>query len=87
MYLTFDTETTGLPKNYSAPISEVDNWPRMVQIAWQTNDKSGNLISSESYIIKPKNFIIPFNAEKIHGISTQKAQDEGKEIKDVLKKV
>ena len=86
MYLTFDTETTGLPKNYSAPISEVDNWPRMVQIAWQTNDKSGNLISSESYIIKPKNFTIPFNAEKIHGISTQKAQDEGKEIKDVLKK-
>ena len=86
MYLTFDTETTGLPKNYSAPISETDNWPRMVQIAWQTNDKSGNLISSESYIIKPKNFTIPFNAEKIHGISTQKAQDEGKEIKDVLKK-
>ena len=86
MYLTFDTETTGLPKNYSAPISETDNWPRMVQIAWQINDKSGNLISSESHIIKPKGYTIPFNAEKIHGISTQKAIDKGKEIKYVLEK-
>ena len=86
MYLTFDTETTGLPKNYSAPISETDNWPRMVQIAWQINDKSGNLISSESHIIKPKGYTIPFNAEKIHGISTQKAIDKGKEIRYVLEK-
>ena len=77
MYLTFDTETTGLPKNYSAPISETDNWPRMVQIAWQINDKSGNLISSESHIIKPRDFTIPFNAEKIHGISTEKAIEKG----------
>jgi len=34
MYLFFDTETTGLPRSWNAPISELDNWPRMVQIAW-----------------------------------------------------
>ena len=31
-YLFFDTETTGLPKNYNAPITDTDNWPRLVQL-------------------------------------------------------
>ena len=38
MFLIFDTETTGLPKNFKAPISDSDNWPRMVQLAWQLHD-------------------------------------------------
>ena len=33
-YLFFDTETTGLPRNWSAPVSDLNNWPRLVQIAW-----------------------------------------------------
>jgi len=32
MYLIFDTETTGLPKRWDAPITDSDNWP-YVQIA------------------------------------------------------
>ena len=44
MYLVFDTETTGLPRNFDAPISDSDNWPRMVQIAWQLHDENGNLV-------------------------------------------
>jgi hypothetical protein len=34
MYLFFDTETTGLPKNYKAPVTDLNNWPRLVQLAW-----------------------------------------------------
>jgi DNA polymerase III epsilon subunit-like protein len=34
MYLFFDTETSGLPKNPQLSHTEVDNWPRLVQIAW-----------------------------------------------------
>ena len=33
MILVFDTETTGLPKIDNAPLSDFDNWPRMVQLA------------------------------------------------------
>ena len=51
MYLIFDTETTGLPKNWRAPISDTENWPRCVQLAWQVHDEIGNLIESKSYII------------------------------------
>jgi DNA polymerase-3 subunit alpha len=86
MYLTFDSETTGLPKNFKAPISDSENWPRLVQLAWQINDKKGNLIDNKSLIIKPNNFTIPYNSEKIHGISTQDAIDKGNELLDVLKK-
>ena len=47
MYLIFDTETTGLPKNWRAPISDTENWPRCVQLAWQVHDELGNLIESK----------------------------------------
>ncbi len=84
MYLIFDTETTGLPKNYNAPITDLDNWPRLVQIAWQLHDPNGGLINAENYIVKPDGFTIPYNSEKVHGISTQRALDEGHDLKKVL---
>ncbi len=85
MYLIFDTETTGLPRDYSAPITDFDNWPRLVQLAWQLHDHTGKLMSSGNYIVKPEGFTIPFNSEKIHGISTKKAQVEGHDLEFVLK--
>ena len=39
-FLFFDTETTGLPKKWNAPVEEIDNWPRLVQIAWQVYDQN-----------------------------------------------
>ncbi len=80
MYLIFDTETTGLPKNWRAPISDTNNWPRCVQIAWQLHDELGNLIESNSYLIKPDGYDIPYESEKIHGISTQLAELEGEKL-------
>lgn len=84
MYLIYDTETTGLPKNFNAPPTDVDNWPRMVQIAWQLHDKTGKLIENKSFIVKPDGYDIPFNAVQIHGISTEKAMSEGIPLIDVL---
>src|SRR5688572_3519575 len=69
MYLIFDTETTGLPKNYDAPLSDSDNWPRCIQIAWQLHDAQGYLMEAKNLIIKPEGFDIPFNAVQIHGIT------------------
>ncbi len=84
MFLIFDTETTGLPRNYSAPASDTDNWPRMVQVAWQLHDKTGKLIDHASVIIKPEGYTIPFNAVQIHGITTERAQTEGIDLLTVL---
>lgn len=85
MYLIFDTETTGLPHNKSAPVEDLDNWPRLVQLAWQLQDKQGKLISTGNHIVRPDGFTIPFNAEKIHGISTARAEEVGEHLDDVLK--
>lgn len=84
MFLIFDTETTGLPRNYNAPWSDSDNWPRVVQIAWQLHDKFGKLLQHNSIIIKPEGFTIPFNAVQIHGISNERALLEGKPLLDAI---
>ncbi|HMP99556.1 MAG TPA: DNA polymerase III subunit alpha, partial [Cyclobacteriaceae bacterium] len=84
MFLIFDTETTGRPHNYNAPLTDSDNWPRLVQIAWQLHSQQGKLLAAHNYIIRPDGFDIPFMAEKIHGISTQRALDEGHELRKVI---
>lgn len=85
MYLIFDTETTGLPKRWDAPMSDVENWPRAIQIAWQLHDEMGSLIEHQEYLIKPEGFNIPFDAEKVHGISTELAEEQGSLLNQVLK--
>ena len=86
MYLIFDTETTGLPKSYSAPLTDFNNWPRMVQLAWQLHDQEGQLLDVKNFIVKPDGYTIPYNAEKIHGISTALAAEEGLKLNTVLEK-
>ncbi|AUC13965.1 DNA polymerase III subunit alpha [Tenacibaculum sp. SZ-18] len=77
MYLIFDTETTGLPKSWNAPITDTDNWPRAIQIAWQLHDEMGKLIEHNDFLIQADGFNIPFDAERIHGISTDLANEQG----------
>jgi len=77
MYLFFDTETTGLPRNWKAPVTDLNNWPRLVQLAYLLYDENGNKITGGDYIIKPEGFTIPINASRIHGISTERAIREG----------
>ena len=84
MYLIFDTETTGIPRNKTAPLTDFNNWPRLVQVAWQLHDAKGKLISQHNHLIKPEGFDIPYKAEQIHGISTDRALKEGHDLKEVL---
>ena len=85
MYIVFDTETTGLPANFDAPISDTDNWPRVVQLAWQIHDDMGGLILQKDFIIKPVGYNVPFKAESLHGISTELADLLGEDMADVLR--
>jgi len=85
MYLVFDTETTGLllgKKN--AALTDSKSWPRCVQIAWQLHDEKGNIIEHTNFLIRPDGYTIPYEAEKVHGISTSLALAEGQPIQDVL---
>jgi len=84
MYLFFDTETTGLPRNWKAPVTDLNNWPRLVQLAYLYYDENGNKISGRDFIIKPEGFTIPKDASRVHGISTEKALREGQSLTSVL---
>ncbi|MFT5103160.1 MAG: DNA polymerase-3 subunit alpha [Candidatus Latescibacterota bacterium] len=86
MYLIFDTETTGLPKNWNAPLTDSDNWPRCIQIAWQLHDAMGNVVEHQDYLVQPEGFNVPYDAEKIHGISTELAMQEGLPLAEVVAK-
>ena len=84
MYLIFDTETTGLPKRWDAPLTDSENWPRCIQIAWQIHDAKGEVVSHEDYLIQPDGFTIPFDSEQVHGISTALAEAKGTPLVEVL---
>lgn len=82
--LFFDTETTGIPRNYKAPASDVRNWPRLVQIAWLLTDASGRELAAREHIVRPEGFVIPAEAARIHGIDTDRARREGEDLAAVL---
>ena len=65
MYLFFDTETTGLPKRWNAPVTDLENWPRLVQLAWIMYDDRGNMLESRDVIVKPEGFTIPPEASRV----------------------
>ncbi|HNW45653.1 MAG TPA: 3'-5' exonuclease [Elusimicrobiales bacterium] len=83
-YLFFDTETTGLPRSWNAPVTDLDNWPRLVQLAYMAYGADGNRLSSVNVIIKPRGFTIPAETANIHGITTERALKEGKDLREVL---
>ncbi len=84
MYLFFDTETTGLPLKWKAPVTDTANWPRLVQLAWLQYDARGVLLSSGNQIVRPNGFTISTDAARIHGITTEIALAKGEMLSEVL---
>lgn len=81
----FDTETTGVPKDYKAPPTVVDNWPRIVQLSWVLQNEEGNTMSEGNFIIKPDGFEIPEEAANVHKITTEKALAVGLPLEKVMR--
>lgn len=86
MYLFFDTETTGLPKNYNAPVKDVDNWPRLVQLAWILAGADGKTVEQFNCIVKPDGWVITEQASAIHGITQAMAEKDGIPVAEALKR-
>lgn len=51
--MIFDCETTGLPLNFHAPITDLFNWPRITDLAWELCWENGETIQQMSEIISP----------------------------------
>ena len=83
-YLFFDTETTGIPKDYKDPCTNTDNWPRLIQLGWLLTDAEGRILSEGNHIVRPDGFEIPKAASDVHGITTEFALENGKPLLDVI---
>ena len=84
--LVFDTETTGLPKNYSIPaFKQPGNWPHLVSISWALLDTENMKIAAtySSYVV-PEGWEIPAEATRIHGITTEMAKIDGNTLQEVI---
>ena len=85
--LFFDTETTGLPKNWKAPVTDVDNWPRVFQLAWAVWE-DGVEMETHVDLITPEGWLVP--REKFwldHEHSTENCVEYGIPIADALSKL
>lgn len=85
-FLIVDVETNGLPTKRNAHYSEIEVWPRVVQISWGIYDIKGNELKFNDHIINPKGrFNISDETAKIHGITNKIAKEKGISIKKALK--
>lgn len=83
--LFFDTETTGLPKERNVSATENPlNWPDLVSLSWAVTEGS-KLIRAKSYLVQPKGWTIPEDSIKIHGISQKMAEQDGTDLRQVMK--
>ena len=80
----FDVETTGLPpRGLKLTKATVEQFPRIVQLSFGVYSRKGEIIGAwESFVKQEKP--IPKRATEIHGITTEKANQEGEKLEDVL---
>jgi DNA polymerase III epsilon subunit-like protein len=87
MYLVFDTETTGLPANFSAPLTDSTNWPRLVELAWGIYEEDGQERSTGQLLVRPEGFTIPVESVRVHGITTEQTSAQGVSLGEALERL
>ena len=85
--LLFDTDTTGLPTERNASITDTTKWPHIVQLSYiyyDTEEKT--TIDCRDCIIKiPTNVVITPESIAIHKITPEDCDEFGVPIKEILK--
>ncbi|MEQ8395030.1 3'-5' exonuclease [Thalassobaculum sp.] len=82
--LVFDTETTGLPSRELNHQLDHPDYPWPVSFAAVLYGKDRDEITAVNKIIRPDGWTVPEDASRIHGISHERAMDEGVPIREVL---
>jgi len=86
-FLTFDTETTGLPRDRYGKINDSSNWPYILQLSWILYDNETNRVFKSNDIIKIDDTVeISQESINVHGITRKKSIEEGISIKSAISK-
>jgi len=87
MYIYFaDTETTGAPKKHKAPISDSNNWPRIIQISGEVHTfPVRKLVKEVNHFVYPDGWEMPVDKFwREHGFTQEKSLEIGKPINGIL---
>lgn len=58
-FLIVDTETTGLPISYTAPFTDTDNYPRIIELAWELCWENSETIEKSCELVYPDGWRYP----------------------------
>jgi DNA polymerase-3 subunit epsilon len=85
MYIFFDTETTGVPRNYKASPKDLNNWPRITQFAFIVTDEKFNIVKTFQALLQPDGWEVPTEKFFIdNNMSTERCKLEGLKAEIVL---
>lgn len=88
--LVFDTETNGLPKNMYESFYKTENWPRILQIAWQVlllSEDGQSIAAAESgnmYVTPDPTMAWDAEAAAVHGITRDLLETQGRPLTETL---
>jgi DNA polymerase III epsilon subunit-like protein len=84
--LIFDTETTGLPTKRHLSVNDLADWPHIVQLSYVIfNTETQRIEKLVDNIVKmPEGVCIPDDSIKIHRITNEESQLNGKRVADLL---
>jgi len=85
--LFFDLESTGLPPRFVTGPPNPSDWPHVVSASWALYTTAGLEVQRAYHVIIPSGFVIPEEAAKIHGITTERAMALGVPLSGFLRKL
>lgn len=85
-FVFFDTETTGLPKQWGAKFTDINNWPRIIQLAFIVADENGDELFRYKELIKPEGWTMPTDKFWVdNGFTHEENVEKGVEIYSALR--
>ena len=77
-YLLFvDTETSGIPRDWSKPYSSRNNWPHIAQLAWVVYTRDGQEVKAENHYIQPNDYDMDPASGNVHGLTLDFLREKG----------
>jgi DNA polymerase-3 subunit epsilon len=87
-YVLFvDTETSGIPHDWSQPYSARDNWPHIAQLAWVVCTREGRQVKAETHYILPSDYDVSPASVNIHGLTRDFLQEHGRPRHEVMRRL
>ena len=81
-----DVATNALTPRCKASPADFTAWPRLVSLSWTFYSLTGEKIRNENHVIMPRDFTIPAETTRFHGVTMNRALKRGIPLRLVLRR-